>query len=41
METWDAIRARRDVREYTNQPIGDGRRRGVLVPDAGTGCLTG
>src|SRR4051812_35660972 len=42
METWDAIRARRNVREYTDQPIAeDDLRRileaGRLAPSAGNG----
>jgi nitroreductase len=42
METWDAIRARRNVREYTDQPIaGEDLRRileaGRRAPSAGNG----
>jgi nitroreductase len=40
METWDAIRARRNVREYTDQPIADEDLRRILeagrrTPSAG------
>jgi nitroreductase len=33
METWDAIRARRNVRQYTDQPIARGDLERIL--DAG------
>ncbi|HET9649851.1 MAG TPA: nitroreductase family protein, partial [Microlunatus sp.] len=40
METWDAIRARRNVREYTEQPIAEADLQRVLeagwrAPSAG------
>ena len=30
METWDAIRARRNVRRYTDQPIGEADLNRIL-----------